>query len=101
VCLGKPKRDAGQCAAAVGDVQALEERLKILDCTPGDLQAFTAAHPPVSRMMPGALPLIAALQARGVEVYLISGGFRWASAAFWRRNICMCLAEAHVNMQHI
>ncbi|GBF87939.1 glycerol-3-phosphate dehydrogenase [Raphidocelis subcapitata] len=55
---------------------ALEERLRIIDCTPKDIKAFIKAHPPESRLVPGAKALIAALQARGVAVYLVSGGFR-------------------------
>jgi len=104
--------------------QALEERLRIIDCTPRDIKAFIKvgglalcshcsriaaflprsfvasapvhctpqslsmhpqplsnqtlqAHPPESRLVPGVKDLISALQARGVAVYLISGGFRW------------------------
>jgi phosphoserine phosphatase len=63
-------------------VQALEKRLEILNCTPADLQAFTAAYPPESRLTPGAVTLIQSLRARGVEVYLISGGFRYAFTTF-------------------
>lgn len=40
------------------------------------------AHPPESRLVPGVKDLISALQARGVAVYLISGGFRW-----WGRGV--------------
>jgi phosphoserine phosphatase len=58
--------------------QALEKRLQILDCTPQDLMDFTKAHPPSSRLTPGAVALISALQARDIEIYLISGGFRCA-----------------------
>jgi len=56
--------------------QALEERLKIINCTPADIRAFIKAHPPQTRMVPGIEQLIKALQARNVAVYLISGGFR-------------------------
>ncbi|KAI8466342.1 MAG: NAD-dependent glycerol-3-phosphate dehydrogenase N-terminus-domain-containing protein [Monoraphidium minutum] len=55
---------------------ALEERLRIIDCTPADIKAFIKAHPPESRLVPGAKALITALQAREVAVYLVSGGFR-------------------------
>jgi hypothetical protein len=41
-----------------------------------DLRDFLAANPPEGRLVPGAARLVAALQARGVAVYLISGGFR-------------------------
>lgn len=56
--------------------QALEERLKIINCTPQDIRAFLNAHPPSSRMTPNIKELIHHLQARGIAVYLISGGFR-------------------------
>ncbi|KXZ53840.1 hypothetical protein GPECTOR_6g758 [Gonium pectorale] len=56
--------------------RALEERLAIIDCTPADIQRFIVEHPPASRLVPGIKELITALQARGVAVYLISGGFR-------------------------
>ncbi|GIL83780.1 hypothetical protein Vretimale_10573 [Volvox reticuliferus] len=56
--------------------RALEERLNIINCSPQDIKNFIAAHPPSSRMAPGIKELITALQARGVAVYLISGGFR-------------------------
>lgn len=56
--------------------QALEERLRIINCTPGDIKRFITAHPPASRLVPGIESLIRALQARGIAVYLISGGFR-------------------------
>lgn len=32
--------------------QALEERLRIINCTPADIKAFIHAHPPASRMVP-------------------------------------------------
>lgn len=31
---------------------ALEERLKIINCSPADIKRFIAAHPPASRMAP-------------------------------------------------
>eukprot|EP00879_Flechtneria_rotunda_P018060 GHRR01018929.1.p1 GENE.GHRR01018929.1~~GHRR01018929.1.p1 ORF type:complete len:615 (+),score=140.48 GHRR01018929.1:3-1847(+) len=55
---------------------ALEERLHLINCTPADIKRFIAAYPPSSRLVPGVEGLIKALQARGVAVYLISGGFR-------------------------
>jgi glycerol-3-phosphate dehydrogenase (NAD+) len=62
-----------------GDVsleRALQERLEAIDCSPGDIRDFLASCPPEQRLVPGAARLVAALQARGVAVYLISGGFR-------------------------
>jgi hypothetical protein len=32
--------------------QALEERLRIINCTPADIKRFITAHPPSSRMVP-------------------------------------------------
>lgn len=32
--------------------QALERRLEVIACTPADIQAFLAAHPPASRLTP-------------------------------------------------
>eukprot|EP00775_Hariotina_reticulata_P002377 gene2377-2682_t len=46
--------------------QALEERLRIINCTPADIKRF----------IQGVADLIRSLQARGIAVYLISGGFR-------------------------
>lgn len=54
--------------------EALEQRLSVINCTPADIQAFLAAHPPESRLVPGGRELVAQLQRRGVAVYLI----RWA-----------------------
>ncbi|KAF6254612.1 HAD-like domain-containing protein [Scenedesmus sp. NREL 46B-D3] len=56
--------------------QALEERLRLINCTPADIKRFIRAHPPESRLVPGIESLVKALQARGIAVYLISGGFR-------------------------
>lgn len=64
---------------------ALEERLRIINCTPADIRAFLDAHPAGSRLSPGGLELVQALQARGVAVYLLSGGFR---------ELCLPIAEA-------
>lgn len=55
---------------------ALEQRLAVINCTPADIQAFLKAHPPQSRLTPGAKELIQQLQRRNIAVYLISGGFR-------------------------
>jgi hypothetical protein len=32
--------------------QALEERLRIINCTPADIKRFIKAHPPESRLVP-------------------------------------------------
>mmetsp|Transcript_25433 Transcript_25433/g.55213 ORF Transcript_25433/g.55213 Transcript_25433/m.55213 type:complete len:677 (-) Transcript_25433:1350-3380(-) len=56
--------------------QSLEERLKIINCTPADIRRFIAAHPPEKRLTPGIERLVKMLKKRGVAVYLISGGFR-------------------------
>eukprot|EP00798_Chlamydomonas_sp_ICE-L_P022254 gene22254-29324_t len=55
---------------------ALEECLRILDCTPDDIKAFLKAHPPESRINEGVVQLVSSLKARGIEVYLISAEFR-------------------------
>ncbi|KAG2496545.1 hypothetical protein HYH03_005368 [Edaphochlamys debaryana] len=55
---------------------SLEERLNLINCSPSDLRAFLKAHPPASRLAPGVRELIRTLQKRGVDIYLISGGFR-------------------------
>lgn len=57
----------------------------IIDCSPADIQRFLAHHPPETRLVPGARQLIATLQARGIAVYLISGGFR---------ELCLPIAKA-------
>lgn len=56
--------------------QALEERLKIINCKPADIRNFIHLHPPETRVVEGADRLIRLLQARGIAVYFISGGFR-------------------------
>jgi len=55
---------------------ALEERLRIINCKPADVKRFLQAHPPHTRLTTGIEELIRALQARGISIYLISGGFR-------------------------
>jgi len=55
---------------------AMEERLARLACTPEDIKRFMLAHPPKDRLVPGVENLINALRTRGVEVFLVSGGFR-------------------------
>ncbi|PNG99890.1 Phosphoserine phosphatase, chloroplastic, partial [Tetrabaena socialis] len=56
--------------------QSLEDRLSIINCSPTDVRNFITANPPSSRLTPGIKDLITALKARGVHIYLISGGFR-------------------------
>uniref|UniRef100_C5H3W1 Glycerol-3-phosphate dehydrogenase [NAD(+)] n=1 Tax=Dunaliella viridis TaxID=140095 RepID=C5H3W1_9CHLO len=56
--------------------KAFEERLANLNFSPADIDRFLEQHPPATRLVPGVQELIAALKARGVEVFLISGGFR-------------------------
>jgi glycerol-3-phosphate dehydrogenase (NAD+) len=93
---------------------ALNERLQIIDCKPQDLARFLEKYPPhtrlsevcntsftlwvarllslcyvlwpckVARDVQGIGQLVAALQVRGIAVYLISGGFRCKN----HRNMC-------------
>uniref|UniRef100_A0A0C5IM46 Glycerol-3-phosphate dehydrogenase [NAD(+)] n=1 Tax=Dunaliella tertiolecta TaxID=3047 RepID=A0A0C5IM46_DUNTE len=56
--------------------KAFEDRLAKLNFTPTDIDRFLEEHPAHTRLVPGVENLIAALKARGVEVFLISGGFR-------------------------
>jgi hypothetical protein len=37
--------------------QALEERLRIINCTPADIKRFIKAHPPESRLVPVSIYL--------------------------------------------
>eukprot|EP00798_Chlamydomonas_sp_ICE-L_P022253 gene22253-29323_t len=55
---------------------SLDERLKILDCTPEDIKNFLKANPPETRINEGVVQLIQSLRARGVQVYALSAGFR-------------------------
>lgn len=55
---------------------SLGERLNLINCRPSDIKRFIKAHPPASRLTPGIVDLIKGLKLRGVNVYLISGGFR-------------------------
>jgi len=61
-------------AGGVGFREALEARLGIIQPTASGMDAFLSARPP--RLSPGVGRLVAALRARGTEVYLVSGGFR-------------------------
>ncbi|GAB4821168.1 hypothetical protein N2152v2_008214 [Parachlorella kessleri] len=65
--------------------EALAQRLEVINCTPQDIQAFLGAHPPDTRLTPGAKELIKTLQDRGIAVYMISGGFR---------ELCLPIAKA-------
>ena len=53
---------------------ALAQRLGVMQPSASGLAAFLASHPPA--ISPGIPALVAALQARGTGVYLVSGGFR-------------------------
>jgi phosphoserine phosphatase len=64
-------RDA--MAGAVPFQDALRARLEAIRPSRALVAACLAAHPP--RLTPGAAELVAALTARGVHVYLLSGGF--------------------------
>jgi phosphoserine phosphatase len=63
--------------AAMGGAQRFEDaiaaRLALIRPTPSQIEACLAAHPP--RLTEGAASLVKALQRRGVEVHLVSGGF--------------------------
>lgn len=45
--------------------EAITERLRIINCSPADIQRFLVAHPPQTRLVCGARELIDTLQARG------------------------------------
>jgi len=53
--------------------QALMKRLEIIHPSLQEIQSFIRARPP--RLTPGIRELIAILQKRGTQVYLVSGGF--------------------------
>jgi len=53
---------------------ALASRLSAMQITREKLDEFITQHPPI--LTPGAASLVAALRARGIAVYLVSGGFR-------------------------
>lgn len=78
-------KGVGEQVAAITDAamngtlsleEALNTRLATINPTPEDIKAFLRKNPPQSRLSEGASELISALQARGIGVYLISGGFR-------------------------
>jgi glycerol-3-phosphate dehydrogenase (NAD+) len=74
----RPTAEEGGAApdASPSPERALARRLELLDCSPRDVREFLRANPPEDRLLPGAARLVSALQARGVAVYLVSGGFR-------------------------
>ena len=53
---------------------ALSARLNLIKPSSSDIKGCLEVHPP--RLTPGIETLISRLQAKGVHVYLISGGFR-------------------------
>jgi glycerol-3-phosphate dehydrogenase (NAD+) len=66
-------------AAMNGDMDldtALQKRLDIMEPTVDKLTAYIQSNPALPRLVPGIQDLIKELQARKVEVFLISGGFR-------------------------
>jgi phosphoserine phosphatase len=75
--LGKGAAVAALTRAAMGGAvpfrDALAARLALLAPSRGAVDAFVAAHAPA--LTPGLAALVAALQARGTAVYLVSGGF--------------------------
>jgi hypothetical protein len=42
--------------------QALEERLRLINCTPADIKRFIKAHPPQSRLVPVSVASTSAQQ---------------------------------------
>jgi len=54
--------------------EALDHRLELIQPTTKMLDAYLLTHPP--RFTPGVKELIDLLHKRGVDVYLVSGGFR-------------------------
>lgn len=66
-------------AAMDGEMQldnALQKRLEIMDATVDKLTDYVKSRPAGERLTPGIKRLINELQARNVEVFFISGGFR-------------------------
>lgn len=78
--LGKGKAVEDITNAAMnGDMDldlALQKRLEIMEPTVDKLTAYVQSNPAHKRLVPNIRELIAELQARKVEVFLISGGFR-------------------------
>ena len=56
--------------------EALAARLAVMRPSRQQVEAMLEASPIEGRLTPGVAPLIAALQARGTRVFLVSGGFR-------------------------
>jgi phosphoserine phosphatase len=61
-------------AGSVKFEDALAARLTLIQPTTSGLQAMLQAHPP--RLSPGIKALVQALHAKGIHVFLVSGGFR-------------------------
>ncbi len=55
---------------------ALQKRLEIMDATVDKLTEYVKTRPAEERLVPGIKRLVHELQARNVEVFFISGGFR-------------------------
>ncbi len=55
---------------------ALQKRLEIMDATVDKLTEYVKTRPAEERLTPGIKRLVHELQARNVEVFFISGGFR-------------------------
>ena len=53
--------------------ESLSSRLEIMKMTKVQLDTFVASHPP--KLSPGVAEFVKALHAKGVAVYLVSGGF--------------------------
>ena len=76
--LGKGEAVAALTAAAMGGDTpfevALEARLGLMQPSADDVARFLESHPP--RLSPGIPELVKKLEARGTQVFLVSGGFR-------------------------
>ncbi|CAG9463212.1 unnamed protein product [Pedinophyceae sp. YPF-701] len=56
--------------------ESLQARMQIINPSPDDIARYNKQVDPRERVVPGAKELIESLQARGIAVFLISGGFR-------------------------
>ena len=78
--LGKGEQVKSVTAAAMNGTMELEEalqkRLEIMEPTVEKIADYIKSKPAAKLLSPGIKPLVEELQARGVQVYLISGGFR-------------------------
>ncbi|KAF5831797.1 NAD-dependent glycerol-3-phosphate dehydrogenase N-terminus-domain-containing protein, partial [Dunaliella salina] len=90
---------------------AMEERLARLNCSPQDIKNFMLAHPPKNRLVPGVEEHIMALRTRGIEIFLVSGGFREValpiaehlgipSKNVFSNSMCWDLDSKHINENH-